>query len=82
MRIASGLAAAVLLFATAAYAEETGKPPPDPRDEIVCKNMSRSVGSRLGNQKECHTRREWEERRAQDRFDTERAQNTDRRYGS
>jgi hypothetical protein len=81
MRIALGLAAALLLFATASYAEEQAAPREDPRDEIICKNMARDTGSRLGNQRECHTRREWEERRRDDRFMTERAQQTDRRNG-
>jgi hypothetical protein len=82
VRVLSGLAIAMVFFAVPSLAAEQSQPQADPRDEIVCKNMSRGTGSRLGQQKECHTRREWQERQAEDREMIERAQMTDRRNGS
>jgi hypothetical protein len=83
MQTSVRFAAVLVLVTTSGFAAETPPPanPPaaDPKDEIVCKNMADQTGSRLGNRRECHTVREWEERRADDRQMTERAQQSDRR---
>jgi hypothetical protein len=81
LRIGLGIgAAALILCAAGALAEEQTNPPvTNNRDVMVCKRMPSATGTRLGATRECHTQREWEERQRDDRQMTERAQNSDRR---
>jgi hypothetical protein len=81
VRITSGVAFTMLLLTAPSFAEEQQTPKPNDPNEMICKNMQTVAGSRLGMRKECHTRREWDERRADDRQMTERAQQSDRRAG-
>jgi hypothetical protein len=69
-----------LLVAGPALAEEQANPPvTNNRDVVVCKRVPSATGTRLGATKECHTQREWDERRSSDREMTERAQEGDSR---
>ena len=72
------LVLAVGLIAATAYAQTpiTSDPasPHDP-NERICQRVQ-VLGSRLNNQRVCMTRAQWEERRAQDRRDAEKAQTT------
>ncbi|MEZ5680316.1 MAG: hypothetical protein R3E14_03365 [Erythrobacter sp.] len=43
-------------------------------DKVICKRI-RSTGSRLGESKECRTKRQWEAEKAQSRQQIEKAQN-------
>jgi hypothetical protein len=80
MRGAVGLAAIAAIFVAGSSlaAEQTSAPPNDP-NEVVCKSMPSETGSRLGRTRQCMTRREWDERRKQDREMTERTQAQDSR---
>jgi len=77
MSIAS---AAILAVAGPAVAQTQVQPQPQPAfkaptnaDPVICVKEE-ETGSRLGAQKVCHTRSQWEELRAGDRSATERAQ--------
>lgn len=43
-------------------------------DKVVCKTV-KSTGSRLGQSKECRTKRQWQAEKAQSRQQIEKAQN-------
>ena len=66
------------LAASAGLAQPAAAPPaanPHDPNEMVCQRVQ-VLGSRLNNQRVCMTRAQWEERRAQDRRDAEKAQTT------
>jgi hypothetical protein len=71
-------AATVLLSSGYALAAEAAPEPQNP-DEVICKSVATNTGTRLGRTKECHTWREWEQRRREDREMTERSQMRDSR---
>lgn len=82
MRIALTLAAVTSLFvAGAAFAEDQTSAPagPNPDDEIICRTVATATGTRLGRSKECHSKREWDARRQEDREMTEQQQMRDSR---
>lgn len=72
------LALALGLTVSAGLAQTPGAggaaSPHDP-NERICQRVQ-VLGSRLNNQRVCMTRAQWEERRAQDRRDAEKAQTT------
>lgn len=77
-------AVAILMFAGTALGEEQSSPaapgqPQDPDSEVICKMMPPAAGSRLGRRRECHTKREWDARRNDDRTMTEESQMKDSR---
>jgi hypothetical protein len=79
LRITLGIAvAAMALCSASALAEETSTTT-NARDVVICKRVPSATGTRLGATKECHTQREWDERRVSDRELTERAQEGDSR---
>lgn len=73
--------AVTLAFAGPSLADEQTTSPPSSNNpnEVICRNMPAGVGSRLGARRECHTRREWDERRLQDRQEIDKASRSDPR---
>jgi hypothetical protein len=73
MRIAIGIAAALLLSAPAAASGEPA--PPNARtggDEIICKDAAgQTEATRLGRRKICMTKNEWRQLSQSDREDSE-----------
>lgn len=53
----------------------------DPKDQLICKRQ-KTPGSRIGSEKVCRTKAEWEQIRIQSRFELERIQNSGFKTGS
>jgi hypothetical protein len=80
VRLAYGFAAAAtLLLAGQSLAAEQPATNPNSGDELICRKVPPQAGTRLGGTRECHTRREWEQRRHDDRQMTEDSQRRDSR---
>jgi 3-phenylpropionate/cinnamic acid dioxygenase small subunit len=81
MRLLAGIAGlAIATFVMPAWAaEQTTTSEPNDPNEVICKVVPGDTGSRLNRRRECHTWREWEERRRQDRQMTEETQMRDSR---
>lgn len=76
------VATALLVTAIPAAAQDSTSPTPVPQvlnsaktdvNKIVCKKQEQ-IGSRLGAKKVCLTVKEWQDRAAEDRVETERIQ--------
>ena len=76
------VASALLISAVPASAQDPASPTPAPQatssaktdvNKIVCKK-EQQIGSRLGAKKVCLTVKEWQDRAAEDRVETERIQ--------
>jgi len=84
------VASVLLIAAVPAAAQDPTSPAPAPQasgpaktdvNKIVCKKQEQ-IGSRLGAKKVCLTVKEWQDRAAADRIETERVQqNTSTRSG-
>ena len=83
------LVAAMLVSTAAASADDkspsaqtivTAQPAaavPDDMNKMECRMMAAKTGSRLGGQRECRTRREWEDIRHQNEHEIEKMQARD-----
>ena len=75
------IASAIAVLSSFALAEDQ-KPQPQPansQDEILCKTVAPETGTRMGARKVCHTRRQWNALRQDDREMTEAVQRQDSR---
>ena len=73
------LIALVAIFAlcSAAVAQtdtSTAQPPPDDPDQIICKMSPPVTGTRIGGGRECHTKREWDQRQKDSQEEVEHGQ--------
>ena len=71
MRLSALLIASSLAFASGAAAADPAQPD-EPNtasspylDEVICRNVTPPTGTRLGGGRECHTRRDWDNRMKQ-----------------
>lgn len=77
--VIAGVAFALMMVGSALAEEQTTPTTQDPGDEIICRTIATATGTRLGRAKECHSKREWDARRAQDRQMTDETQMRDSR---